>query len=158
MIVRRAEIGDLSTIYTMGFDAWGENRSKDRYLEECQSSSKYGKGEWSVLVVEEELVSSLITYEGEFELPHGCYGIGSVATAASRRRHGYASYLVKTVLESLGDAQARGVYLFSDIGARFYERLGFQPIRAKQPYADCLCMVHPFRDAETLLSSLPSHF
>ena len=158
MIVRKAATGDLRTCYMMGFDAWGQNCSKDQYLDECQSSSKYRKGEWWVLVVDEEVVSSLIVYKGEFELPHGCYGMGSVATLPSRRRYGYASYLVKAISRTLAELHARGIYLFSDIGESFYAELGFMPIRVKQPYSDCICMVHPFRDADKLLSLVPSHF
>jgi predicted N-acetyltransferase YhbS len=158
MGVRRAGIADLNTIYMMGFDAWGEGRTQAAYLELCRGSAKYAKGQWFVRDAEQQSVSSLILYADEFDLPAGCCGIGSVATAPEHRGKGHASRLVTTVVGELEASPTRGVYLFSEIGSDFYAKLGFEPVRIEQPYAECICMVRPFRDPETLLSTVPTYF
>jgi predicted N-acetyltransferase YhbS len=158
MCVREADVADLPAVYMMGFDAWGEGRTRAAYLEACRRSGKYARGRWFVRDADGEAVSSLILYENAFDLPRGCYGIGSVATAPGHRGYGHASRLVSAVVRTLEGSRAKGIYLFSEIGSHFYENLGFEPVRIEQPYPDCLCMVHPFRERETLLSTVPTYF
>jgi GNAT superfamily N-acetyltransferase len=55
-------------------------------------------------------------------------GIGAVFTPPSQRRRGYASELIARLLDQERRAGALLASLFSEIGAPFYQRLGFQPV------------------------------
>ncbi len=123
----------------MGFDVWGEG-SLEKYLENCRTSAKYARGVWYVLEVEHgDLVSSLIVYE----LTHGHYGIGSIATPLPLRRQGYASKLVSEILDHIEQESPDAViFLYSDIDLAFYERFGFQQIpKSAQRAPTTTCMV-----------------
>ncbi len=52
-------------------------------------------------------------------------GVAAVYTMEAHRGLGYASRLIEEVIELAGREGFAGLYLFSDIGAEFYERLGF---------------------------------
>ena len=58
-------------------------------------------------------------------------GIGAVFTPADQRRQGHAARLIETLCAEAKAAGARLALLFSEIGPRYYERLGFRavPIR-----------------------------
>ena len=106
---------DFEHIFMMGFDAWGQGMSEHRYLNECLSSAKYPRGRWYVMEAGGELLSSLIVYRKGFDLPPGCWGIGSVATPPALRRRGYAGSLINHIISEARDSQARGLYLFTGI-------------------------------------------
>jgi len=55
-------------------------------------------------------------------------GIAAVFTPAARRSSGYATAIVERLVEEERQAGALACVLFSEIGARFYERLGFAPV------------------------------
>jgi GNAT superfamily N-acetyltransferase len=55
-------------------------------------------------------------------------GIGAVFTPESRRGQGHASRLIEMLVERERAAGALLSGLFSEIGAAFYERLGFRPV------------------------------
>lgn len=55
-------------------------------------------------------------------------GIGAVFTPPGRRGHGYASEVVRQLLEQEQREGVAFAALFSEIGAPFYERLGFRLI------------------------------
>jgi GNAT superfamily N-acetyltransferase len=55
-------------------------------------------------------------------------GIGAVFTPESRRGHGHATRLLETLIERERAAGALLSSLFSEIGAGFYERLGFRSV------------------------------
>src|SRR5262245_30068241 len=55
-------------------------------------------------------------------------GIGAVFTPESRRGRGYSTRLIEMLIEQERAAGALLASLFSEIGAGFYERLGFRTI------------------------------
>jgi len=55
-------------------------------------------------------------------------GIGAVFTPEARRGHGHATRLIEMLLERERAAGALMASLFSEIGASFYERLGFRSV------------------------------
>ncbi len=158
MIIRKAKKEDLDDIYMMGFDAWSNGASKSEYLKECRESKKYEKGTWYVLDHNDQVVSSLIVYKNEFNLPESCIGIGSVATSKSYRNNGYAATLVTEVSKIFKGLGAEGVYLFSDIEPEYYKKLGYEFITAKQPYQDTHCMVLAFQNIAKLYVHAPEYF
>ena len=136
---RMAIEADMTTIYMMGYDAWGDGRPHSTYLEQCYGSQKYKKGQWYVLADNEgNLLSSLITYR----LGRDVGGIGSIATPGELRMRGLATRLIQDVLELLPRDGVKTLFLFSDISPEFYEKLGFNKLPDQfQRYPDSVCMV-----------------
>ena len=62
LVARLAKTEEFDRIYMMGFDVWSDGASEEDYLVGCRASPKYAKGTWYVLANEDQLVSSLITY------------------------------------------------------------------------------------------------
>lgn len=120
---------EMDQVYLMGFDVWGECTDEVSYLQFCRGSKKYERGDWRVLEAEGTLVSSLIIFRGEWGLKPGYMGIGSVCTVPSHRGRGYASALLKRCISELKESGGKGVYLFSDIDPKMYQRLGFNLVK-----------------------------
>lgn len=158
MIVREAREEELSDIFMMGFDTWGDGDTQDTHIKKCLENTKYDNGTWFVLEENKEAVSSLIVYKNAFNLPENCLGIGSVATPPKHRKKGYASALIREVLKVVKEHSTRGIYLFSDIDPLFYRKFGFEPIAADQSHQDTNCMVLVFNNSEDLSASVPDYF
>ncbi|MFT9267805.1 hypothetical protein [Oenococcus sp.] len=47
--LRKALSAELTQIYMMGYDTWGEHQAVTAYLQECRLSTKYQQGTWWVL-------------------------------------------------------------------------------------------------------------
>lgn len=152
MVIRKANKTELDTIYLMGYDVWGGDLPIDEYLTHCQNSDKYGSGCWYVLIIEGKPVSSLIVYSNKFGLSKGCLGIGSVATTPQARGKNYGSQLVLHVTQQLlNDVDSNTVFLHSDIGYMFYEKLGYKRINQ----TDCMFISGHQSDFD---GSIPSYF
>ena len=122
--VRDASSSELDEIYLMGEDVWSEGTPRDQYLEGCRNSPKYQSGKFKVLTDGKNLLSSLITYD----LKDHKIGIGSIATPKQQRKKGYGSEITSAVTESCFNSGAKHVFLYSDIDAKFYEKLGFHAL------------------------------
>ena len=142
----------------MGFDTWGQGMSERRYLNECLSSAKYPRGQWYVMEADGALLSSLIVYRKGFDLPAGCWGIGSVATPPALRRRGFAGVLINHIIDDARDSEARGLYLFTGVGTDYYGKFGFERVSARQDEGRDPCMVLAFRNPDELRSTLPGFF
>jgi len=125
MILRPANIIDIVPIYMMGYDVWGGQDSEDTYIEACEASEKYKQGSWYCLEKNNELVSSLISYKNCFGLSEKYCGLGSIATAPTHRRKGYAMVLIAQYLKLLKSENMAGIFLFSDINPYMYSKFGF---------------------------------
>ncbi|MEZ8313024.1 GNAT family N-acetyltransferase [Vibrio splendidus] len=152
MHLRKAELHELDTIYTMGFDVWGNGLSLDDYLTACRNSEKYLSGTWYVLVAKDNVVSSLIVYRDMFSLAKGCCGIGSVATQQELRHKGYASELINLVRTELFTRHnCKALYLHSDIEHQFYNKLGFVNVGS----SDCMYILNDSSDFD---GRIPDYF
>ncbi|MCF7505036.1 GNAT family N-acetyltransferase [Vibrio sp. L3-7] len=152
MHLRKAELHELDTIYTMGFDVWGNGLSLDDYLTVCRNSEKYLSGTWYALVAKDNVVSSLIVYRDMFGLAKGCCGIGSVATPQELRHKGYASELINLVRTELFTRyNCKALYLHSDIEHQFYNKLGFVNVGS----SDCMYILNDSSDFD---GRIPDYF
>ena len=130
MNVQKAKAHQFDVIYAMGFDVWNNGLTFDEYLIACRKSAKYQSGSWYVLIDNDTIVSSLIVYSDSFGLQEGCFGVGSIATSPNCRGKGYASYCIGSVIAELfANPNCKAVYLHSDIGYEFYNKLGFVGIK-----------------------------
>jgi N-acetylglutamate synthase-like GNAT family acetyltransferase len=158
MLIREPRREELPTIYRMGHDAWGSELSDAEYQERCKHSAKYPQGTWYVLEKNGELVSSLIVYRSGFELPEGCWGIGSVATPPALRGNGYAPRMLNHVLDLARAADARALYLFSGIDPAYYAKFGFELVPDAPTDLPGVCMALCFRDSAELHRVVPAYF
>ncbi len=134
--IRHANQLEMENIYLMGVDIWGRGLSREEYLKSCSESSKYKAGTWKVLTDGNALLSSLIIYE----LEHSNFGIGSIATPPKFRQKGFASILIKHVLQELNPLGS-GCFLYADIEPTFYEKFGFKVLdKSLQKYHGSTCM------------------
>lgn len=152
MHLREAEAHESDAIYAIGFDAWNDGLSYEKYLAACRGSKKYQAGTWYVLIENEQILSSLVVYQNLFGLQDGCFGIGSVATLPSFRGKGYDSNLVNLVKADLFAQQnCKAIFLHSDIDHQFYSRFGFIAIEG----SDCM---YALSGSFGFDSSIPSYF
>ncbi len=156
--VRRARPEELEALWLMGYDAWGREDSRDRYLDRCRDSDHYRSGEWFLLAATGTPVSGLIVYRTGFALPTACAGIGSVATEPAQRGRGYGTTLVREVTRRLGADGVHGVYLHSEVGAEFYAALGYRATDPPGTDVGSVCMVYTFVEKPGLVSYSPEYF
>lgn len=136
--IREAAQSELDQIFMMGFDVWAEGSVED-YILECRDSPKYKRGTWFVLLEDERLVSSLILYD----LGANEFGIGSIATSEKFRNKGYASRIIKDVIQRIENKNPAAVFfLYSDINPEFYEKFSFFKLSVTtQRYKTTTCMI-----------------
>lgn len=161
--IRKATKKEMTEIYLMGFDTWGDNLSSKEYVTMCEDSSKYKKGQWYVLesTATKELLSSLIVYDLNPSEDFIVIGIGSIATPLHLRKNGHASLLVKETINKLEQEEnCDHFFLYSDIGTDFYSRLGFIAIsNNNQKYKDSVCMYYSKEnDIDSISFDVPNYF
>lgn len=143
-IIRTATLNDMNSVYSMGFDAWGDGLELSTYLLSCNRSEKYKKGTWYILEQDGYLLSSVICYTLPSISGVSTIGIGSLSTPPDKRRNGFARSLLNAVTtEYYNRFQTRAFILFSDINPDYYKISGFEPLPdSLQKKEDTTCMVH----------------
>lgn len=133
MNLREARQKDFETIYMMGYDAWSDGLSESDYLETCKSSVKYANGKWYVLENNDKILLSSLLIHNLNHLNHSTEleirGIGSISTPLHLRRQGYGSNMIESTMSCINrDLPIDVWFLYSDIGADFYNRLKFEAL------------------------------
>jgi hypothetical protein len=59
-------------------------------------------------------------------------GVGAVFTPPELRRRGHAAAMLRAVMEDYATRGGQAAVLFSDIGVRYYERLGFRVLESRE--------------------------
>lgn len=154
MEIRKAIKEEFDQIFMMGFDAWSNGNSESVYLNECRTSAKYLKGIWYVLIHDSKLLSSLMVYD----FGNNILGIGSISTPPSLQKQGHASKLISGVISELEKLHANcSIFLYSDIGAEFYEKFNFVKLpENNQRYKKTICMVYGKNITRCLLDKMNS--
>jgi len=139
MKMRRAEKGDLDEIFQISFENWPRGETLERHRKGCYSHENYQKGVWYVLGTSGALKSVLILYSFDPKLR----GIGTVMTPLDQRGKGYASELLRQVIEMCDlEDPVPNLLLFSEIKPSFYERFGFQALpKSFQKKEGTACMI-----------------
>ncbi len=132
--------GEEQTAYFRAIQPiWGGGLSADRFqlfqrrlADAMEAKDRYRLLGW---FVEGELVSGMKAYDlrGTFEgKPLHLLGVGAVFTPVELRRRGHAAAMLRAVLGEWAAQGAHASVLFSDIGPRYYERLGFRVLDSRE--------------------------
>jgi len=136
MTVVLAEGALLEQILDHSFPIWNEGLTRPAYGQwnTAQLRTPWGRQHlqrFALLSDEGELLASAKRYRYDVRVDGRdgwMSGIGAVITPPSLRGRGYASALVERLLEQERADGAMFASLFSEIGAPFYERLGFSHV------------------------------
>jgi GNAT superfamily N-acetyltransferase len=131
--VARAVPEDEAELSSFGYDAWSSGRSLAEFVASDPIDPDTRRGErWFLQNRDGEKVSVL----NVLRFTRGLMGIASVATRPSYRGKGFASLLLRAVMELLliEDPSTRFL-LFAEGHSEMYERLGFRAL----PDADQHC-------------------
>jgi predicted N-acetyltransferase YhbS len=138
----KANQDQVEAIYRESYAIWGGGLSHRQYLSLWQEISKLP---WSrqhlrflVWVDDEgELLSSLKLYHPLIQLANrkarGSV-LGAIFTPKAHRGKGCATAMLRAVIRECRLRGEPAALLFSDIGAAFYERLGFRPLAAEEQW------------------------
>ncbi len=130
----------IEAIYRESFALWGGGLSFDGYLGLLRDlmATPWGREHLEYLVwlgVSGEILSSLKLYRPRVRFL-GRTGraavIGAVFTPDRLRRRGHAAALIRSALRRTAERDDPVALLFSDIGTRYYEALGFRAIPAEE--------------------------
>jgi GNAT superfamily N-acetyltransferase len=129
--------GDLlDRILDLTYPVWNEGLSRAAYGQwnAAQSRTAWGRNHLQrVALVDDagDLLATAKRYRFDARIDGRAVvmtGIGAVFTPSDRRGRGYATMLVRQLLEREHADGALVASLFSEVGAGFYERLGFRAV------------------------------
>lgn len=125
----------LEQILDDTYPLWGEGLTRQAYgvWNRTQMATRWGSGHLRrvALVEGDALLASAKRYDltldaGAERLP--TLGIGAVFTPESRRGRGHARALIELMIDDAVRRGCRLALLFSEIGSRYYESMGFRPV------------------------------
>ena len=118
---------------------WGEGLDREAYgrYNAAQARTPWGAANLHrvALVDDGVLLATAKRYDLRARLDGqdlGLVGIGAVFTPTAQRGRGYAAELLRRLLQRATDDGFGCAMLFSEIGPRYYERLGFQRLPVVQ--------------------------
>ncbi len=117
------------------YPIWNEGLSREAYgrWNQAQATTPWGRGHLRRVALAEggRVLSSAKHYEFEARVAGRdvpVLGIGAVFTSAEARRQGHARALINEMTAEAASAGAGLALLFSEIGASYYEAMGFQTV------------------------------
>jgi GNAT superfamily N-acetyltransferase len=131
-----AEGALFEEILDQTFTVWHEGLTRAAYGQwnAAQLRTRWGRSHLRrVALVDDDgtLLSTAKHYRFDVHLRGGdgwMWGLGAVYTPPAQRGRGYAAILVERLVEEARSGGALMAALFSEIGAPFYERLGFRVV------------------------------
>jgi predicted N-acetyltransferase YhbS len=132
----------VESVYRESFMLWGAGlRPKDyRALWEDVRATPWAAKQLSFYVWLDErdrVLSSMKVYRPQLRLSGRAsriYVFGAIFTPDAQRRRGHASAMIRAAREQASRSDASVILLFSDIGTRFYEDIGFVPLAAEEQW------------------------
>jgi predicted N-acetyltransferase YhbS len=136
------------------YPIWGEGLTREAYSRwnQGQMETAWGRGHLRrvALVEEGKVLASAKRYDFEGRLlgqPVGVLGIGAVFTSPEHRGRGHAASLIDAMTAEAEERGCAVALLFSEIGARYYETLGFRVL----PRDQVTIAVKPFTGSPAML-------
>ena len=144
---------DEPTILGFGQDAWGKGMARDEFVASYASNRNHVRGKAYLL---EKFDGTPVSALNTLRLNRNRVGIARVATDGAYRGQGYASLLLRTVMELLllENREMRFI-LYSEVDPVFYEKLGFRALSEEdQHFLPAVAMISGAEPLERSDSSL----
>jgi GNAT superfamily N-acetyltransferase len=133
----------MEAVYRESHAIWGSGLSFEEYLAYWRDlmATPWARRRFHFEVwlgEDGRVLSSLKVYRLEVDLlgrRGGAAGIGAVFTPQAERGRGHAAAMLRAVVEAARRRGDLAAFLFSDIGTRYYEALGFQALPAEETRA-----------------------
>lgn len=127
--VRLVQPEDLRTVLAFGFDAWNCGNSVDDFCASYERDRNHVRGTRYLL---EDTDGRPVSGLNVLRFRECLIGLASVATSPEQRGKGYASLLLRAVMELHRFAQPDVRFLlFSEVKPAIYERHGFRVLPAE---------------------------
>lgn len=153
MNFRKAHKHEFETLYQMGHKEWPKGRSLDQYIFDNQKEESFGC-RYVLIDDADQIAASLMLLQFKPYL----YGLGSIVAAPTFRKKGFGAELITRCLALQPDS---AFLLYSEIGADYYERFGFQALPEEyqpSPPAVCMLKASPPLFERVIREPLPGYF
>jgi len=132
----------IESVYRESYALWGAGLTPEDYrsLWEDVRGTPWATKHLSFYVwidERERVLSSMKVYRPQLRLggrTSRIHVLGAIFTPDAQRRRGHASAMIRAALERARRGDASVILLFSDIGTRFYEDMGFVPLAAEEQW------------------------
>lgn len=132
--------GEERAAYFRGIQPiWGGGLSEDRFqsfqrrlADAPEARERYRLLGW---FVKGSLTAAMKAYDLRATCagrPLRVLGVGAVFTPPDLRRRGHAAAMLRAVMDEYASRGGHAAVLFSDIGVRYYERLGFRALESRE--------------------------
>jgi GNAT superfamily N-acetyltransferase len=136
--------GEERAAYFRGIQPiWGGGLSEERFqaFQRRLADAPEAKGRYRLLgwFVDGGLTAAMKSYDLQGACagrPLRLLGVGAVYTPPELRRRGHAAAMLRAAMDQSRAQGADAAVLFSDIGMRYYERLGFRPLESRECAVD----------------------
>src|SRR5437762_3053579 len=143
--------GEERAAYFRGIQPiWGGGLSEDRFqlfqrhlADAPEARERYRLLGW---FVQDSMAAGMKAYDLRGACggrPLRLLGVGAVFTPPELRRRGHAAAMLRAAMEAYAAAGASAAVLFSDIGVRYYERLGFHVLDSRECTVDAVDLPRP---------------
>ena len=127
--LRLVQPEDLRTVLAFGYDAWKQGKAFEQYCADKDGDPNHVRGTRYLL---EDVSGQPVSALNVLRFRASLIGLASVATTPDRRGKGYASLLVRAVMELHRFAHPDARFLlFSEVKPAIYERHGFRVLPAE---------------------------
>lgn len=136
--------GEERAAYFRGIQPiWGGGLSEERFqtFQRRLADAPEAKDRYRLLgwFADGALTAAMKAYDlgAEFAgVPLRVLGVGAVFTPPPLRRRGHAAAMLRAAMDDYGERGAHAAVLFSDIGVRYYERLGYRVLESREATVD----------------------
>lgn len=151
--LRLVQPEDMRTVLAFGYDAWKHDKTFDQYCAAKDSDPHHLRGTRYLL---EDVARQPVAALNVLRFRESLIGFASVATTPEQRGKGYASRLLRAVIELHRFAQVDVRFmLFSEVKPAIYERHGFRVLPPEhQRFPKSLAMA----TGDTPLSEIEAEF
>ncbi len=129
---------------------WGGGLSEDRFqlFQRQLADAPEARERYRILgwFVQGRMASGMKAYDLRGACggrPLRLLGVGAVFTPPELRRRGHAAAMLRAAMEAQAAAGATAAVLFSDIGVRYYERLGFHVLESRECTVEAVDLPRP---------------
>ena len=137
--LRLVQPEDLRVVLAFGYDAWKHGKTFDQYCADKDQDPNHVRGTRYLL---EDASGQPVSALNVLRFRESLIGLASVATSPDQRGKGYASLLLRAVLELHRFTQLDTRFLlFSEVKPAIYERHGFRVLPTEhQRFPESLAM------------------